>query len=165
VSILPAPGSPSFELVDPRSPRGRESVRRFFSDIVGRYWGRPATDDEVAAALRDEPSDDLRGEGGFFVLVHDGGEVVGCGGVRVVSSELGELTRIFIDPAARGRGLARSLLVELDDMARRAGLRTLRLEVRDDLAEARALYAEAGYRPTDAFSDSPYADHFLAKTL
>lgn len=163
----PAPGSSTltFEVVHPDSQIGRDGVRRFFADIVGRYWGREATTDEVDRAMVDEPSSDLAGETGFFVVVRGSGEIIGCGGVRVVSSGVGELTRIFVDPVARGRGAARALLGELERLSALADLRTLRLTVREDLAEARRLYEGAGYRPVAAFSDSPYADHFLAKEL
>lgn len=152
-------------VVDPRSDEGRAAVRRFYIDIVGRYWGRPATDAEVEQAMLDEPSDDLRGEGGFLLLVCDGSRVVGCGGVRVIEPGVGELTRIFIDATSRGRGAGRILISELESISARRGVHTLRLTVRDDLVEAHQLYQRLGYASVDPFSTSPYADHHLAKKL
>ena len=152
-------------IVDPRSEEGLAAVRRFYVDIVGRYWGRPAMDAEVEQAMLDEPSEDLRGEGGFLLLVQDDARVVGCGGVRFVSPGVGELTRIFIDASARGRGAGRMLISELESISARRGVHTLRLTVRDDLVEAHQLYQRLGYEKVDPFSTSPYADHHLAKTL
>jgi ribosomal protein S18 acetylase RimI-like enzyme len=152
-------------LVDPRSPDGHAIVERFFSDIVSRYWGRPSTDSEVADAMRDEPSDDLRGEDGFLLVVRDGDRMIGCGGVRMVEKGTGELTRVFVDAAARGRGAGQALISEIESISARRGIRTLRLTVRGDLTEAHRLYLRLGYEAVDPFSTSPYADHHLAKIL
>lgn len=152
-------------LVDPRSPDGRAILERFFIDIVGRYWGRPATAAEVTAAMLDEPSDDLCGDEGFLLVARDGGRAVGCGGMRVIEQGVGELTRVFVDGAARGRGVGQALLAEIESISARRGIRTLRLTVRDDLAEAHRLYRRLGYETVERFSLSPYADHQLAKTL
>ncbi|WP_052521564.1 GNAT family N-acetyltransferase [Agreia bicolorata] len=152
-------------LVDPRSADGRAVVTRFYTDVVGRYWGRTATAAEVEQAMLDEPSDDLRGEGGFLLLVQDGVRVVGCGGVRFIEPGVGELTRIFIDTAARGRGAGRTLIDELESISARRGVHTLRLTVRRDLVEAHRLYQRLGYETVEPFSTSPYADYHLAKKL
>ena len=165
--MIPNERTPSitFDVTDPRSSIGREVIRRFYFDTVTRYWDRPATQREVTQAMSDEPSDDICNGGGFFVVVYDGTQVVGCGGVRAVEQGLGELTRVFIDAEARGAGLGRKLITELESIGARRGIRTLRLTVRKDLAEARHLYRTLGYAPVTPFSDSPYADHQLAKIL
>jgi len=150
---------------DPRSPDGRAIVERFFTDIVGRYWGRPASPSEVEQAMLDEPSDDLRDDDGFFLVIRDGARVVGCGGVRFIEPGVGELTRVFIDHDARGRGAGRSLINALETVSARRDVRTLRLTVRSDLSEAHRLYQRLGYEAVDPFSTSPYADHHLAKKL
>jgi hypothetical protein len=41
----------------------------------------------------------------------------------------------------------------------------LRLDTRGDLVEARRLYARHGYLEIPAFSEGPYAEHWLGKTL
>lgn len=140
-------------------------LTRFFTDLVTSFWGRPARDSEVERAMRNEPSGDLRGGTGFLLLVHDGQAVVGCGGVRRVGEDGGEVTRVFLTAEARGKGAGRALLRELEARSASLGIRRLRLTVRDDLADARRLYDRAGYRPVAPFSTSPYADHFLGKEL
>ncbi|MFG6475940.1 GNAT family N-acetyltransferase [Microbacterium sp. P06] len=155
----------TFGLADPGSPDAQSVLSRFFTDIVARRRGRPPTPAELARVMLDEPSSDLRGATGFLVVVRDGAQVVGCGGVRIVEPGVGELTRIFVDPVARGRRGGHALLRELEATGAHRGLHLLRLTVRDDLVEARRLYESAGYRPVAPFSDSPYADHFLAKAL
>lgn len=43
----------------PVSPEGGAVLRAYFTDIVSRAYRRAATDAEVDAAMRAEPSDDL----------------------------------------------------------------------------------------------------------
>ncbi|MGH3692119.1 MAG: GNAT family N-acetyltransferase [Microbacterium sp.] len=152
-------------LEDPRSPEGRVILESFFAEVIGRYWGRPATAAEVKQEMESDPSDDLRDDTGFLLVVRDGAQVVGCGGVRFVGSGAGEITRVYIDPAARGHGVGRSLIDELESVSARRGLQTLRLTVRNDLVEAHRLYQRLGYEAAARFSTSPYADHQLAKRL
>lgn len=137
----------------------------YFSDIVSRHHGRQASRAEVAAAMRAEPSDDLCPPHGLLLAARRGGIVVGCAGLRVLPGGIGEVTRLFVAPAARQRGLGRLLLGAVEDAARDRGLDRLRLDTRSDLTEARHLYATAGYREVDQFSDGRYADHWLEKSL
>jgi len=54
---------------------------------------------------------------------------------------------------------------ELETLAREHGLATLRLDTREDLVEARRLYARRDFREVAPFNDGPYADHWFEKTL
>ncbi|HEX9626544.1 MAG TPA: GNAT family N-acetyltransferase [Acidiferrobacterales bacterium] len=56
------------------------------------------------------------------------------------------LYSLAVHPAARGRGLARHLLAAGDAWMARAGLATLRAEVKADNLAARRLYAMHGFR-------------------
>ncbi|MDQ1111517.1 ribosomal protein S18 acetylase RimI-like enzyme [Microbacterium testaceum] len=53
----------------------------------------------------------------------------------------------------------------IEALSAERGIHTLRLTVRDDLAEAHGLYRRLGYEPVSPFSTLPYADHQLAKAL
>lgn len=56
-------------------------------------------------------------------------------------------------------------MLELEKLARAQGLRTLRLDTRSDLVEARTLYAALGYVEVPAFNNGQYAEHWFAKDL
>jgi GNAT superfamily N-acetyltransferase len=135
------------------------------SDIIARFWGRPAADDEIDHELADAPSDDLVPPRGLFLVAGADGAPVGCVGVRVIDNETGEITRVFVDHSARGHGLGAELLRAIEDAARGLGLRRLRLDTRADLTEARRLYARSGYAEVPAFNNSPYAEHWFGKEL
>jgi GNAT superfamily N-acetyltransferase len=155
----------TFVPTDPGSPAAAGMLRAYYDDIVARYWGRAALPAEVDAAMADEPSDDLRGDTGGFVLGLLDGVPVACGGVRFVGAGIGELTRVFVAPDARGSGAGAGLLAHLDGLAVAVGLSTLRLTVRSDLIEARRLYARSGFADVAPFNTEPYAEHWLAKEL
>ncbi|MGY1764246.1 GNAT family N-acetyltransferase [Geodermatophilus sp. SYSU D00779] len=84
------------------------------------------------------------------------GEAVGCGALRPLGDDVAEIKRMYVVPAARGRGLSKLVLAGLEAAARDRGWTTLRLETGPRQPEAVALYEGAGYRPIAAFG--PYVD-------
>jgi GNAT superfamily N-acetyltransferase len=155
----------SITIVSPDEEQSRAVLRAYYHDIVGRYHGRPVTEAEIDAVLVEEPSDDLQLPDGLFWVAGEGTTVVGCAGLRLLPDGVGEVKRVFVTHQARGRGIASRLLAEVERVARARGLSRLRLDTRDDLVEARRLYAKHGYRPIPAFNDDPYAAHWLGKDL
>jgi N-acetylglutamate synthase-like GNAT family acetyltransferase len=133
----------------------------YFADVVGRFWGRPASAEEIAAAMADEPSDDLT----LFWVAEDEGAVVGCAGLRVLEGEVGEVTRVFVAPGSRRRGVATRLLQAVEEAALARDLGRLQLDTRADLVEARQFYTKLGYEEVPGFNDSRYAEHWFAKPL
>ncbi|MDX3574572.1 GNAT family N-acetyltransferase [Streptomyces sp. ID05-47C] len=62
-----------------------------------------------------------------------------------------ELKRMFVVKQARGRGLARRMLAELETDARAAGRLRMVLETGTEQPEAIALYTSSGYEPCTKF--------------
>ncbi|TBN56907.1 GNAT family N-acetyltransferase [Glaciihabitans arcticus] len=154
-----------FRSLEPSDPSARDLLRRYLSEVAERYYRRPVSEGELDNLEIEESSDDLRGHTGFLLVASRDGEAVGCGGVRIVDSVTGELTRIFSIPEARGTGVGRACVLELEERARARGIQTLRLDTRSDLVEARALYSALGYSEVEAFNDDPYAQHWFSKDL
>jgi ribosomal protein S18 acetylase RimI-like enzyme len=141
------------------------ALRAYYDDIVSRYHGREASEEEIDAAMHDEPSDDLAPPRGLLLVACAGDTVLGCAGLRLLANGIGEVTRVHVAVKARGRGLGSRLLRELEDEARQRQLTSLRLDTRDDLVEARRLYARHGYQEVAPFNKDPYAEHWFAKSL
>jgi ribosomal protein S18 acetylase RimI-like enzyme len=72
---------------------------------------------------------------------------------------------MWVDPAARGMGVARRLLDATEAAAREAGAPALRLDTNRALVEAIALYRSSGFVEVPAFNDEPYAHHWFEKRL
>ncbi|AHI00742.1 GNAT family N-acetyltransferase [Kutzneria viridogrisea] len=90
-----------------------------------------------------------------------------CGGWRVHGEHEAEVKRMYVAPSARGRGLARALLAELERTARAAGRRRLVLETGIAQPEAIGLYTSSGYTAVPGFGvykDYPESRYF-GKTL
>ncbi|MCW2508044.1 MAG: Acetyltransferase family protein [Modestobacter sp.] len=86
-----------------------------------------------------------------LVARDDDGTPIGCGALRPLEAGAAELKRMYVVPAARGRGISRLLLTGLEAEACTRGWTTLRLETGPKQPEAVALYTGAGYRPIGAF--------------
>ncbi|MFG1806682.1 GNAT family N-acetyltransferase [Streptomyces sp. NPDC049040] len=141
-------------------------IRRYYAELISRYYGRPTDDAEISEVIGEEPSDDLVPPTGIFLVARTDGAPVGCLGVRVLDSDTVELTRMFVGPEARRRGVAGRLIAAAEGFARDTFCaRVIRLDTRADLVEARALYARHGYREIARYNDSPYADHWFEKAL
>jgi len=159
------PPDVSVKEVLPGSPEGRAVLTAFFREIVSRSHGREATDGEVDAEMRADPSDDLCPPGGLLLVARAGKMVIGCVGLRLLPGGLGEVTRVFVEPEARGRGVGAGLMRAVEDAARSRGLSRVRLDTRSDLTEARRLYARSGYQPAAPFNDGRWADLWFEKSL
>ncbi|MDN5794714.1 MAG: GNAT family N-acetyltransferase [Intrasporangium sp.] len=97
---------------------------------------------------------------GFILLAHDdlaGGDARpgGCVGVRALAPAVCELRRLFVRPAARGRGLGRRLLENATEQARLNGVSRLVLTTLPTMTEAGSLYAADGYDPIEPYVSKP----------
>ena len=111
---------------------------------------------------------------GRFIVGFEEGTPVGMGGWRLVRGDgaghartSAEIKRMFVVPAARGRGFARQLLDHLQESARLAGADAMVLQTGLRQPAAIALYVSAGYLPVAPFghyADAPDAMH-LGRTL
>lgn len=102
-----------------------------------------------------------------FRVARDGGTALAIGALRRLGPADGEVKRMWTAPAARGRGLGRLILRDIEAEARRTGLERLLLETGAKLTAAVALYRSEGFVERGPFHD--YAENgaslFLEKRL
>jgi GNAT superfamily N-acetyltransferase len=115
---------------------------------------------EVVRALIDTPR-----SGVWLAYLREA--AVGCVVLRMLDSIplAGECKRLYVQPAARGHGIADKLLDAQEDFARSEGLRWIYLDSYDDLKAAIALYRRRGYTTCKRYNDNPQATIFLRKHL
>jgi GNAT superfamily N-acetyltransferase len=87
----------------------------------------------------------------FVVARDDTGVLLGCGVLRSLGEPVAEVQRMYVRPAARGRGVGADLLEALEREARALGFKVVRLEAGPLQPEAIGLYARAGYREIPCF--------------
>ena len=107
---------------------------------------------QLRAELSDKYPDELRGTplipedltvGGATFLV--AGELVGCGAIRPLAPGVAEVKRMFVVQEARGYGVGRAILENLETFAREFGYKSIRLEAGLKQPEAINLYESARY--------------------
>lgn len=111
--------------------------------------------------------DALRGPGvSFWTVLDADGAAIAVGALAELSDTDAELKSMRTTTAARGRGVAASLLAHLIEAARQGGYARLRLETGSDdfFASARRLYERHGFVETGPFgrySEDPYSRFYL----
>ncbi|MEY2442552.1 MAG: hypothetical protein QOJ46_1978, partial [bacterium] len=68
-------------------------------------------------------------------------------------------------PAARGHGLGRRLLAQLEQQARDNGYQRLRLDTGDRQPEALGLFLSAGYERIADYNGNTWATYWMEKRL
>lgn len=100
-------------------------------------------------------------------LAYLGDEVVGCVVLRGLDSvpQASECKRLYVRPAARGRGIADTLLDAQEEYARSQGVEWIYLDSYDDLKAAIALYERRGYERCKRYNTNPQATLFMRKHI
>jgi GNAT superfamily N-acetyltransferase len=119
------------------------------AELLERYDGFDGSGGEHRAA-------DFEAPDGSFVVGWEGEEPVACGGVIRYDGTTAEIRRMYVAPAARGRGVSRLVLAALEDEARELGYSFVRLETGDRQPEALKLYSSSGYEPIPRYG--PFVD-------
>jgi DNA-binding MarR family transcriptional regulator/GNAT superfamily N-acetyltransferase len=145
---------------DPRHPAARHCLRAYFSELAGRFDGGFDPGRSISAG-----DGELTPPAGLLLVATLHGEPVGCGALKFHDGVPAEIKRMWVAPTARGLGLGRRILADLEAHAAARGAGTLRLETNRSLGEAIGLYRSAGYHEVAAFNDEPYAHHWFEKTL
>jgi GNAT superfamily N-acetyltransferase len=148
-----------FEPADPRGRPAAALLEAMTAELNALY----ATADRLRRPAL-EPSE-LMPPDGAYLIGRVGGWVVAGGGLRQLDGTTGEIKRMYVEPAWRGRGIAGALLAALEEEGRRLGLRVARLDTGPRQPHAKRLYLAAGYREIAAYNDNPYADFWAEKVL
>lgn len=145
---------------DPRSEAAQACLHAYYAELGERF----ATGFDVTRSRDPDAADMVRPRGSFLLAWSDG-LPMGCVGLKGSGGELAEVKRLWVAPAARGLGLARRLMAEVEAAAVALGIRLLRLDTNSALPEAIALYRKTGWTEIPRFNDDPYPDVFFEKRL
>lgn len=150
-----APPEVAFTVVAVDDPTARDLQDRQITEMARRYGGRgpaPLHGDEFEPPM------------GCFVMATIDGVGVACGGFRLLSPDVAEIKRMYVDPAVRRHGIGALMLKFLEERAKAAGYGEAWLETGIEQPDAISLYVAAGYRARPAygeFKDDPRSRSFF----
>jgi GNAT superfamily N-acetyltransferase len=152
----------SIEVRDPEADEARAAVGAYSAELDELLGASsPTIADPDPGAYR-EPL-------GTFLVVVDQGEVLGCGGLRVIEvppyGPVAEVKRMWVSRRLRGQGVGRELLQRLHAEARGRGLGRVVLDSKRELLDARRLYLAAGYRDIQPYGDNADATAWMGMRL
>jgi DNA-binding MarR family transcriptional regulator/GNAT superfamily N-acetyltransferase len=160
VERLLTAGMVEVDVEDPTSTAARFCIESYFAELDARFDAGfdPSQSISADAAELTEPA-------GLLLVARLRGEPIGCGALKLHGAEPAELKRMWVATTARGLGVGRRILGELEQRARERAVGVVRLETNGTLREATGLYRSAGYVEVEAFNDEPYAHHWFEKRL
>jgi ribosomal protein S18 acetylase RimI-like enzyme len=145
-------------------PEDHAAVARELADylaFIGDALDAEGLDHDIA-----HWQEEYDGRKGVLLVVADAaGEVVGTAAVRFLEPRVGELKRMWLQPAFQGRGLGRRLMDACLDEARRLGCRALRLDSQAKLEAAVRLYRAYGFGEIPRYNDNHRADIWMERAL
>jgi ribosomal protein S18 acetylase RimI-like enzyme len=147
------------EEVAPDSPDAAACLSRYFRELADRF------DSGFDASLSSAPTlSGFEPPQGCFIVMRRNGQPIACGGFKR-DRDAAYIKRMWVAGEARGLGLGRQLLEELEQRARSCGYKLIRLETERSLTEAQHLYRSSGYAEVPPFNDEVYAHHWFEKRL
>ena len=146
--------------IDPAHRHAQHCLQAYFSELDGRF--EMGFDPALSIPVDTE---ELRPPAGLLLVASLRADPVGCGALRFHGKEPAEIKRMWVAKPARGLGIGRRLLGELEDRAAQHGSPAVRLETNKTLTEAISLYRSAGYLEVDPFNDEAYAHLWFEKRI
>lgn len=142
-------------IVIDRDDPARPDVRRLLDEHLADMYATSPIESMHALDHRALSGTDIR-----FWTARENSTLIGCGALKDLAPSWGELKSMRTSSAARGRGVAASLLAHILDDARRRGIDRVSLETgaEDYFGAARRLYARTGFTvcaPFAGYTDDP----------
>ncbi|MCU1545575.1 MAG: PadR family transcriptional regulator [Homoserinimonas sp.] len=115
-------------------------------------------------------AEDFEPPRGVFLILSDVPGDIGCGGIRSVPSTTAgtvryEVKHLYVRAPARGTGLGRAVLEELERRAAAFGGTEVVLDTNASQVSAGMLYQRSGYSEIEPYNDNPNATHWYLKLL
>jgi DNA-binding MarR family transcriptional regulator/GNAT superfamily N-acetyltransferase len=160
VERLLTAGLVEFRVEDPTSPGATFCLQSYFNELCIRFDNGfdPTLGHSGDVTVFREPV-------GLFLVAYLRGAPIGCGGLKFHEDQPADLKRMWVAESARGLGVGRRLLTELEQRALDRGASIVRLETNRSLNEAINLYRYTGDTEIPSFNDEPYAHHWFEKHL
>ena len=120
-------------LTESMRPEDVEGVYQIEMECFSQPWSKEALAEEAGGR-----------QDAHYLVVRDGGRVIGYGGFRQVLDEA-HITNIAVTESMRGQGVAKAIMIGLEDLCGPLGIMYMTLEVRISNTAALQLYESCGF--------------------
>ena len=140
-------------LIEPRAPDELDAVRRLMREYQ-TWLGIDLCFQGFERELAGLPGD-YAPPSGRLILAQAGAEAAGCVALRRQDPESGEMKRLYVQSAHRGKGLGGTLARAVIAAAREIGYSRVLLDTLPKTPEALALYRSLGFREIPPYYHNP----------
>lgn len=141
-------------LIQASSTEEIQHARQLFEEYAG-WLGFNLCFQNFDKELATLPGDYAPPNGRLFLAI-DGEDVMGCVALRKIGERVGEMKRLYVRPAFRGRGLGRILTEKLITEAKQIGYASVRLDtLPGKMDQAIAMYRSLGFQEIAPYYQSP----------
>lgn len=131
--------------IRPVAARDVPAVVALVREVLAEFGLTFGAGSDTDAALERLPASYADGGGAFWVAEGDGGGLLGTCGMAPIDAHTFELRKMYLVPAARGRGVGRALLDEALRFARARGAHRVVLDTTEAMKDAIRFYERAGF--------------------
>ncbi len=129
---------------DVRSADSTQLIRELSAELAALY--------QVGDGSAGFKPEDVEAPRAAFVIARHNGYPVGCGALRPLDEQAGEVKRMYTRSDYRRQGVAQAVLAELERLAVGFGYSTIKLQTGPKQLNAAALYERVGYYRIPRFS-------------
>src|SRR5882757_8294476 len=137
--------------IRPFQPGDAPGARRLIESVWHEHFHRhpdPFVRDFIYSRLSDvDHAETTYGDRAVFLCAIAETAIIGTGAIRRLDDRECEMTRMFVAPEHRGRGVGRAIAEELIKFAERAGYDRVRLSSNNALTASHRLYERMGFQP------------------
>ncbi len=123
-----------------------KSLLKEYGQYMYEELGLIAGKETFFKELEEFPTNNYLTPTGIFFIAKTGDTVVGCGGIKKLSTDSCEIKRLFVRNSFRGKGIGKLLCDSLFEWGRKNGYRRMLLDTNIEMKEAVLLYRKYGFK-------------------
>jgi GNAT superfamily N-acetyltransferase len=128
-------------------------------------WSKEAVENKKREYLASEVEKLCSDPHGVYYLLELEGAIIGMGALHQIREKAGEIKRMYIRPAYRGKGYGKALLQQLLQKAREFGYRSVYLDSGRFMTAAHRLYRSFGFVECNGYPETEVPPQFSPQWL
>ncbi len=155
-----------FEITPLRRDQVTEAKKVIYTTAYNIWHDRETLDETIAIYQAEWPLSDIDDfenkyvdNGGTFLVIADGGRIIGTGALHRLEDKVAEIKRLWLLPEYQGQGLGYRMMEQLMTIAREKGYTKLRLETTPAYqVKAYYFYKKLGFHDIPRYSENAEDD-------